>query len=125
MGVRVRAAALAAGALILVGCGDGGSGSSTTTTSSVPLAATTPSSLPDAEPGSGTLVLDGVTYEFEVTGCTYGTSDGAKPGVPVTLFSLEGDGTAPGDHPFTLKASRVLVKAKADTFTDLIDLDEP
>lgn len=109
--------------LFVAGCGDDASEQSDTT-NPIP-GATTPSSLPEAEPGVGTLVVDGVTYEFDVTACDFGTIDGATRGEPVELFSLDGTGVGPGDEGFTVRVERVFVAGDTDTYSDLVVLHQP
>jgi hypothetical protein len=85
----------------------------------------TPSSLPEAAAGAGTLIVDGVTYEFDVSNCEFGSTDGAERGVPIVLFSLEGTGIGPGDEPLTVTVTRVFAAGDTDTFTDSVVLRQP
>lgn len=85
----------------------------------------TPSSLPESDPGVGTLIVDGVTYEFDVSACEFGSTDGAERGVPIELFSLAGTGIGPGDEPLTVTVTRVFAKGDTDTFSDSIVLRQP
>ena len=118
----VKRAALITIAVVLSGVGCGGGGGDSADDEPVPdVRAETPSSLPTARTGEGLLVIDGVHYEFAVTECANDTADGLEAGRPRTLFSLEGNGTGPGDEPFTVSVSRVLVKTQVQTFTDRID----
>ena len=118
----VRRGALIAVAVLLGGVGCGGGGGDSADDEPVPdVRAETPSSLPAASTGEGLLVIDGVHYEFAVTKCTDATADDLEVGTPRTLFSLEGTGTGPGEEPFTVTVSRVLVKTQVQTFTDRVD----
>ncbi|HUW02499.1 MAG TPA: hypothetical protein VMW08_09135 [Acidimicrobiales bacterium] len=120
--VRSITGFVAAVSLLAAACGsDGGSSD---TESPIP-GATTPSSLPEAAAGAGTLVVDGVTYEFDVNTCRFGTADGAERGVPVELFALEGTGIGPGEEPLEVTVTRVFAKGDTDTFTDSIVLRQP
>jgi hypothetical protein len=120
---KVRFAAVV-GAVLLVtaACGsdsDGGSADNP-----IP-GATTPSSLPEAAAGAGTLVVDGVTYDFEVSSCEFGAADGVQRGESVVLFALAGTGIGPGDEPLEVSVTRVFAKGDTDTFADSIVLRQP
>lgn len=120
-----RASAVLGLLLLVAACGDDGASDAGSTEPPPGLVATTPSSLPTADPGEGLLVIDGLEYDFDVSACSFGSTDGAAVGVPVSLFALEGDGIGPGDEAFTVRVERVFVDGAVPTFSDTIVFHQP